>query len=293
MALWEGVFQDMDPLTLSTIVELQLQDSQQLVANAKGKEREGTMSDGALALQMYIEDLTTMSAVLDDRRIAQSVTTAVLLDSRFLRREYELQDQAARDHQLARSMQDDGAAVPAHASTKPSSGGEQDIWMDDEFLAKMAAMYVGPSTPPALVYDSDSDGTVAESSHWAAVRGKNETPKKGHCIACGDDMDFIDVARVPCNHEYCRPCLAQLFELSMTDESLFPPRCDSLEIPVARVRFWLPDDLLKRYEAAYSELIVAAVRNSAMCAARNGRHATVSNGTRTVCSSEPHRLSTV
>ena len=46
MALWEGTFRDMDPLTFSAIVQLQLEDSKNLASNTKGKTREGTVSDG-------------------------------------------------------------------------------------------------------------------------------------------------------------------------------------------------------------------------------------------------------
>ncbi|KAK3613866.1 hypothetical protein LTR56_027625 [Elasticomyces elasticus] len=131
--------------------------------------------------------------------------------------------------------------------------------MRPNFGSKVAAIYMSEpgssgSTPPALVYDSDSDRTIAESATWAGARKGNDKPKLGHCVACGEDVEFYKVARVPCEHEYCRPCLAQLFELSMTDETLFPPRCDKQEIPLSRVRFFLPADLSKRFEATYVEL---------------------------------------
>lgn len=70
------------------------------------------------------------------------------------------------------------------------------------------------------------------------------------------------MAQAPCNHEYCRPCLAQLFELSMADESFFPPRCDNTEIPLSQVRFFLPTEIAKRFEARYAEL---STKNKVYC----------------------------
>ncbi|RMY20243.1 hypothetical protein D0865_16695, partial [Hortaea werneckii] len=108
--------------------------------------------------------------------------------------------------------------------------------------------------------DDDSDAeTIAESSAWAASRPHNDRPKTGHCVACRDDKDFFDVARVPCKnkHEHCRECLAELFRLFLTDESLFPPRCDRAEIPLNYVRILLPPHLAKDFEAKYQELSTA------------------------------------
>nr|POF17962.1 hypothetical protein CFP56_13373 [Quercus suber] len=40
----------------------------------------------------------------------------------------------------------------------------------------------------------------------------------------------------------------------MTDETLFPPRCDGKEIPLNRVRFFLPADLANEFDAKSVEL---------------------------------------
>ncbi|KAK3669792.1 hypothetical protein LTR78_010309 [Recurvomyces mirabilis] len=266
MALWEGAFTDMDPITLSTIIQIQLQDSQELATKTKGKQREDTVNDGELAFQMYVEELTNIGSMLSDRKMAQSLTTAVLLDGHLIQREHELEDQVLRDRQFARSIQGDETLV--NPISKPRYQEEHHEWVNDEYLPKLAPIYmrepVTPSgtTPPPLTFDSDSDGTIVESSQWAATREKKRQPKKGHCIACGEDMDFFDVARVPCDHEYCRPCIGQLFELSITDESLFPPRCDGKEIPLAQVRLWLPSDLAMRFESKYAEL---STKNRTYC----------------------------
>ena len=100
-----------------------------------------------------------------------------------------------------------------------------------------------------------SDDTVqAESSTWAARRARNGKPTTGHCVACGDDGDFYEFARVPCDHEYWRPCLAKFFELSISDESVFPPRCDGQEILLDQMRSFLPSQLAKDFEGQNAEL---------------------------------------
>lgn len=46
---------------------------------------------------------------------------------------------------------------------------------------------------------------------------------------------------VPCahSHRYCNTCAKDLFLLASRDESLFPPRCDSTEIPLRLVQHLL------------------------------------------------------
>ncbi|KAK4551648.1 hypothetical protein LTR86_011022 [Recurvomyces mirabilis] len=186
MALWEGSFRDMDPITLSTIIQIQLQDSQELATKTKGKQREGTVTDGELAFQVYVEELTNIDSVLSVRKMAQSLTTAVLLDGHFIQREHELEDQVFRDRQFACSIQGDETLV--NPISKPRYQGEHHVWVNDEYLAKLAAIYMrepstpSGTTPPPLTFDSDSDGTMVESSQRAATREKKRQPKKGHLL---------------------------------------------------------------------------------------------------------------
>lgn len=217
MAWWEGSFQSMDPLTLSTVIQMQLEDTKELTARAKGKQREGTVTDAELALQMYTEDLINTNAVLTDGKMAQSMAMAILRDGQFIQRAHQQEDQIARDRQMAANLQAD-APIPMDTdpTSKTRSSFKQDPWTGPELLEKAAILYMqepasASASPPELIADSDSDdATVAESSAWVASRKTHNKPKLGRCIACGEDKDFFDVARVPCKHkhEYCRDCLA-------------------------------------------------------------------------------------
>ncbi|EME82675.1 uncharacterized protein MYCFIDRAFT_182595 [Pseudocercospora fijiensis CIRAD86] len=54
---WQGAFMVVDPLTLSAIVHAQREDSRELASGDEGKQREGTVTDSQVAMQMYREDL--------------------------------------------------------------------------------------------------------------------------------------------------------------------------------------------------------------------------------------------
>ncbi|KAI7347763.1 hypothetical protein KC354_g13846 [Hortaea werneckii] len=255
----------MDLLSLELMIQLQLEDSQEMAGQSKGKQREGTFTDAEFALRLYIDDLEITTTALKDRRMAQSFAKSVMDDAKLIEQVLGDEQQAATDRELAASINNQNGNIASCSSSGTLATAIKDPWQDSEILEKAAAIYMHTTdmnciATPALAADDGSDvETIAESSAWAASRPRKEKPKTGHCIACGDDKDFFDVARVPCKnkHEYCRECLAELFRLSLTDESLFPPRCDGTEIPLNYVRIFLPPDLAKDFEIKYPELSTA------------------------------------
>ncbi|RMY82301.1 hypothetical protein D0861_07947 [Hortaea werneckii] len=255
----------MDLLSLELMIQLQLEDSKEMAGQSKGKQQEGTFTDADFALRLYIDELETTTTALKDRRMAQSFAKSVMDDAELIKQVLGDEQQAATDRELAASINNLNGNTASCSSSGTPATAIKDPWQDSEILEKAAAIYMHTTdmnciATPALAADDGSDvETIAESSAWAASRPCKGKPKTGHCVACGDDKDFFDVARVPCKnkHEYCRECLAELFRLSLTDESLFPPRCDGAEIPLNYVRMFLPPDLAKDFEINYPELSTA------------------------------------
>lgn len=96
----------------------------------------------------------------------------------------------------------------------------------------------------------------AESSSSAAQRLCSLRSKSlfRRCIACQEEKYHSSVTRVLCRHTYCRFCLENLFKASITDESLFPPRCCQQPIPLKIASIFLKLDLVKEYEKKKIEL---------------------------------------
>ncbi|KAF2793126.1 hypothetical protein K505DRAFT_203416, partial [Melanomma pulvis-pyrius CBS 109.77] len=81
------------------------------------------------------------------------------------------------------------------------------------------------------------------------------------CSSCLDIHDIFDLLQLGCNryggeqaHAYCRECLEGLFESSVNDPSLFPPRCCSKPIEVFACAPFLSKDLLARFVEKKEEL---------------------------------------
>ncbi|KAI9818651.1 MAG: hypothetical protein M1826_001332 [Phylliscum demangeonii] len=111
---------------------------------------------------------------------------------------------------------------------------------------------------------SSSNGAGAESENaedgvspylGTALAGGEQNKGKGRarpeCVACGEEAS--EMLAAPCSHEYCARCTIELFQAAVTDEALFPVRCCRQPIPVVSAMPFLPDKLLKRFEAKQVE----------------------------------------
>ncbi|KAI1415369.1 IBR finger domain-containing protein [Hypoxylon sp. FL1857] len=67
------------------------------------------------------------------------------------------------------------------------------------------------------------------------------------CEACRDDKYTAELARAPCQHEYCGSCLSHIFRNAMMDESLFPPRCCRETIPLDENLAFLDADVVQEF----------------------------------------------
>jgi hypothetical protein len=211
---------DLDPLTLSVVVQMHLDDLRDLAENAnrKGKGRDGEISDSVAAMESYRIELSSNAQLLSDRAMCQSMARAVALDADEIRALEAEEEQSTRDREFALRLS--GRRGP-RAATTPNLG--------DEMAGKMETLVINSQDD-----DIYSPGHV-ESSAWAASRRTKDLEenlsgkKSSACVACGDTHYSFNVVTCPgCHHEYCRVCLRSLFEASMTDESAQKPCSPSI-----------------------------------------------------------------
>ncbi|KAM3079643.1 hypothetical protein ACMFMG_006056 [Clarireedia jacksonii] len=233
----EFLSDDADEQTLALIIDLQLEDLNRYAT--KGKQREGDLSDDALAIQMQKEELDAISTFLSDRRMVRSIAAAVQVDAQVL---FDVTSQeiiAIEDHEVAARLSE-GAPMPNTGSLQT----DQLQTLDDALFTKFQTLHVGRSELSIYQPNQDTcDGGQAESSSRAVSRReRTET-----CEACREDVNIFELTRAPCGHVYCRPCLTDLFETAMTDESLFPPRCCRQPISPEENCVLLTADLIERF----------------------------------------------
>ncbi|KPM42271.1 hypothetical protein AK830_g4263 [Neonectria ditissima] len=225
---------DLDPESLELVLQLQLHDLQFLL---RGKYREGEAPDSELALETYKLELETSACCISDRKMCRSMAQAVELDEHIISALAEAELQATHDRYQALNL-DSPDAVQIKSAP-------EEAMLDDEFLSRLKTLNGEDEAPP----------TIAESSGMASKRQYTSTTKipsqsqYRNCLACSASVLFLELARCPCKHEYCRECIIELFSASTRDESLFPPRCCKQPIPLPSVQELLYPKLVEEFQA--------------------------------------------
>ncbi|XMA13408.1 hypothetical protein WAI453_006199 [Rhynchosporium graminicola] len=251
------VFSSMDSETVLLILQLQIEDSNELFSSCEGKGKgiEGVLSDTQVAVRLYHEELQRSATIIKDRNMTRSLARACLTDGNMLVFSYSQEQQESRDRRVALRL----GGVPAPRVITDGPARDEDE-LDDDVLERLNALYIcaagndldsdshSEDNAMALVPYHSTSSSNAETSTWAASR-KSRAPKH-HCTACRDTFSFCELSRAPCTHEYCRSCLQDLFITSMTDDTLFPPRCCRQPItPSMSIRIYLTTKIVDDYEA--------------------------------------------
>jgi hypothetical protein len=130
----------MDPATAALILELQIEDSEEILASSgrKGKGREGIVSDTQLALQFYREDLERNARIIADHQMTKSLSEACRTDGHEVAISLMEEERANHDRQISVMVSD----VTAQGIVE-----EEDL---DEVLQRLDALYMcaGGEAPP-------------------------------------------------------------------------------------------------------------------------------------------------
>lgn len=82
----------------------------------------------------------------------------------------------------------------------------------------------------------DSIRTVSKGGgKAAAVRSPKAGTRANHmvdCLICMESFGAKDIIKTPCQHYYCHDCMKRLFLEATKNESLYPPQCCNMDIPL-------------------------------------------------------------
>ncbi|KAJ0281911.1 hypothetical protein CBS470a_008073 [Colletotrichum nupharicola] len=121
-------------------------------------------------------------------------------------------------------------------------------------------------------------------ARFARWRGEIRREK---CDMCTDEYPQTYLFQTTCNHKYCPGCIIDLFEASINDESLFPPRCCGNVFSTAEHEHVLGYELLERWRVKEIEYTTP---NRTYC--HSGRRAIASIGMKSACSPRARNEST-
>jgi hypothetical protein len=98
------------------------------------------------------------------------------------------------------------------------------------------------------LFRPDPDEIALERAIERAITRADAKAEFLTCTGCESLFTRYQSFKAPCDrHFYCRECLANFFEYTIGDESLYPPKCCDHEILFDNVKTLLDDKLVARY----------------------------------------------
>lgn len=231
--------ENLDDATAALVLQLQAQDLEELFSANKGKGRDGQYSDADIAVTTYQQELQDGHRILADRWMSRSLTRAVIADAALLRAAIADEETAASDRDLAHRFA--GLDAPCAAVEQTADA------LDDGFVSRLTALYVSSATDDVTGL-RDHGPSSAGSLAWTVSKQLPYAIPYLQCTICDSNTPLSNVFQTPCGHHYCQECLHTLFEMSTSDENLFPPRCCRQKIPLPTARLYLSPKLVQTFE---------------------------------------------
>lgn len=269
-------FTCMDPQTAKTAIELQLADIADLLDSLYDDE-ESAQGDERASVQTIQRDLQQQLSLLEGQVSVINILKDEYKERMAFKKLLNDEKQAVSDHQLAMRLggMSIGAADAAFSADYEAQLNQADDGGDDTQWEQIKELYAfafdrdtvcpaleGVPFQPVISYRAPLHGTnvVAEEQKTQAVLGSKDPIQ---CNACMEVFPTKTTLLLQCDHTYCRSCLLDLFTSSISNPTLFLPRCCRLIIPLDLCRVMLPKEIIKDFDLKVEEL---ATPNPTYCA---------------------------
>lgn len=242
----------MDAASSRAILDILREDIRDTMDKAKGKQPAGLLSDEELALHLWKKEIDDYNRSLEDERLARSIARAVVDDGVAITTAQQEELRASDDHRLALELS--GQPVPPPQRRDQSVA----VQLAEDKMKNFVDLTLADTDFDFVPTRVASQTAQAESSRDAKRRciiGHSNEESVYECAVCTELVPSTDTIPAPCHHIYCRTCALRLFQDSMTDETLFPPRCCRKEIPLSLVSGFLGLARTQEFEEKAIEFI--------------------------------------
>lgn len=135
--------------------------------------------------------------------------------------------------QAPRQPQEDGQPQPPHQPQEPQL---------QESRGTLGLI------PDPDVRNPDVQTQTRKRAYAATTAAVSPSGVLRECVACSENYSESGMIRNSCSHAYCQGCVTHLLRNSLADESLFPPRCCRLPLPLEAARGIIDADLWAKFE---------------------------------------------
>ncbi|KAL8672299.1 MAG: hypothetical protein Q9168_003215 [Polycauliona sp. 1 TL-2023] len=219
--------QDLDDATAATILAIQLRDIQEL--DTESKLGCTVDCDTQLARRIYQDELRRQVATLRDWHTAVQFGESPLDNEELppislppIFASHPLNLERLQTTEPEAPIEHHDADQPERLTPPPSPTmlGLDRRAMEQERLSRKRKAAC-PSTP----------------TQTCKVTKLSDPDQEGDCTACMEPSLPGDLNRLPCDHSYCDECIVSLFTIAMKDETMFPPKCCGISIPLSTIEW--------------------------------------------------------
>jgi E3 ubiquitin-protein ligase RNF144 len=265
----------MDPRTAIVAIQLQLGDIAEILEDLQDTQKPA--DNERASLKTIQQDLVQQLATLEGQVLVIKLLKAEFGQRAAYKKLLEEERQAVKDHQFALSLEEMSTNDTNHTShTDHKAHFNAADTVDDDPQWEMAkdlykSAFKGDNIHPRLEEEPvpclATDGaklhevctSAAEPANTEVLGSKTFTK----CNACMEIVAVKNTLRLQCQHTYCRACLVDLFTNTISDTTLFPPRCCRVPIPLSTCRTMLSKEYIKEFDLKVEEL---ATPNPTYCA---------------------------
>ncbi|KAL8671325.1 MAG: hypothetical protein Q9168_004186 [Polycauliona sp. 1 TL-2023] len=217
---------------------LQLQDVQELRHFDEGQED----ADQALALTAYHDELEQNVVSLRDHRVAHSLDDVPQAADM-----PQHDDISQQDAIVQQDAMPEHNALPTAAAARIPIADVPDIShqpvhhaTNNQKTADQPNLQPLQQPQEPTTVSEDSPKKESEELHPLMAHRVASFQWPVLCRICEHEVSSKDSVLLNCQHRYCDECIGLLFIAAMKHESVFPPRCCGVQIPLALVQHLLP-----------------------------------------------------
>ena len=199
----------MDVDNVRAVLSAQLDDVQALLADEMRRLQPGELTDLTHALALQCAELQHTIDMLGNYLDAE---------------------------ELSRAVQDVFPALAQEVLDEQSTN-------EDRLLQQAAPQVVVPKPVKRKKIHQPTDIRITRA--MARRIAAQPEPQK-ECAVCLENQPVSRIYTTPCNHPYCHTCVFAMFTDALRDDTLFPPKCCQMELPIDSIRATLGVDLVLR-----------------------------------------------
>jgi len=111
-----------------------------------------------------------------------------------------------------------------------------------------------PTIQMGITQENSPVGTPAPDNGLTSEHGTSpETARDAVCIICKEDKNRSDVLQALCQHHLCQDCFRTFVEVTIRNESLYPPKCCNVPIPLESGLHFLDSSLVELFKRKAAE----------------------------------------